>query len=166
MKLKYKKLVVMITMCTMGIGLVTFSISRPSDKSTTVVENSSDDAVKVKASIETEDISKASLKAASILPSVTPTPTEVPETKDDEASNQAGPLEKNAHKEINTLIKNYLNAKLSKKINKFKPLVNDVSYIDLKDIARKTKYIEGYKNVTCYTKKGPEEAFLYSLCIP
>ena len=159
MKLKYKKLVVMISMCTMGIGLVTFSISRPSDKSTTVVENSSNDEVKVKAkaSIETEDISKASVKAASLLPTVTPTPTEVPETKDDVASDLAGPLEKNAHKEINTLIKNYLNAKLSKKINKFKPLVNDVSYVDLKDIARKTKYIEAFKNVTCYTKKGPED---------
>ncbi|QHQ61997.1 hypothetical protein Ana3638_15390 [Anaerocolumna sedimenticola] len=156
MKLKYKKLVVMITMCTMGIGLVTFSITRPSDKSTTVVENSSDDAVKVEASLDT-DISNASVKSASLLPSATPTPTEVPETKDDVAVDQADPLEKNAHKEINTLIKNYLNAKLSKKIDKFKPLVNDISYIDLKDIARKTKYIEAYKNVTCYTKKGPEE---------
>lgn len=158
MKLKYKKLVVMITMCTMGIGLVTFSISRPSEKSTTTVENTGDDAAVSKAKADT-DIASADVKSASILPTATPTPTEAPpeQTQEELAAVQAGPLEKNAYKDINKLIKGYLNAKLGKDIDKFKPLVNNVDYIDLPDIERKTKYIEAYKNITCYTKKGPEE---------
>ncbi|MGB8452585.1 MAG: hypothetical protein WCD89_09655 [Anaerocolumna sp.] len=158
MKLKYKKLVVMVSMCTMGIGLVTFSISRPSDKSTTVVEGSNEDAVKFRAGLDA-DISSAEIQSAAIFPStaLTPTPAEEPQTQDDLMVVKSEPLEKDAYKNINKLIKNYLNAKLGKDIDKFKPLVNDVSLIDLADIERKTKYIEAYKNVTCYTKKGPEE---------
>ncbi len=156
MKLKYKKLVVMISMCTMGIGLVTFSISRPSDKNTTVVEKSSKDAVALKAGFDT-NINGADIKSAMLTPSLTPTPTEAPQTQEDLAAAITDPLEKDAHKDINKLIKSYLNAKLGKKIDKFKPLVNDVDSIDLADIGRKTKYIEAYKNVSCYTKKGPEE---------
>jgi hypothetical protein len=140
----------------MGIGLVTFSISRPSDKKTTVVENSSKDAVALKAGLDA-DINSTDLQTAVIVPSATPTPTEVPQTQEDIVSSQSEPLEKDAYKNINKLIKNYLNAKLSKDIDKFKPLVNDVSLIDIADIKRKTKYIEAFKNVTCYTKKGPEE---------
>lgn len=157
MKLKYKKLVVMITMCTMGIGLVTFSISRPSDKKTTAVESNKEGAIAYKAAADT-DIASADIKAASILPTATPTPTEAPEqTQEELAAVKAGDLEKNAYKDINKLIKSYLNAKLGKSIDKFTPLVNNVGFIDLTDIQRKTKYIEAYKNVTCYTKKGPEE---------
>ncbi len=156
MKLKYKKLVVMITMCTMGIGLVTFSISRPSDKKTTVVESNDEGAIAYKAA--DTDIASADIKAASILPTATPTPTEAPEqTQEELATVKAGNLEKNAYKDINKLIKSYLNAKLGKDIDKFTPLVNNVGFIDLTDIQRKTKYIEAYKNVACYTKKGPEE---------
>jgi hypothetical protein len=157
MKLKYKKLVVMITMCTMGIGLVTFSISRPQEKNTTPVEDSSVKKVAQKVEAE-QNINNADVKSASILPTATPTPTEEPQSQEDAAvAVPTNALEKNAHKEINKLIKSYLNAKLGKKIDKFKPLVNNVDFIDLKDIERKTKYIEGYKNITCYTQKGPEE---------
>ncbi len=154
MKLKYKKLVVMISMCTMGIGLVTFSVKSPSGKSTTTVEDSGKDSVTLKAEA---DIGGADIKSASILPTTTPTPADSLDTQEETEAIQAVPLEKNAYEDINKLIKNYLNAKLSKDIDKFNPLVNDIDYIDLSDIERKTKYIEAYKNVSCYTKTGPEE---------
>ncbi len=156
MKLKYKKLVVMISMCTMGIGLVTFSISKPSDRSITSVENPNEDILTFKAGLD-GGINDADIKSALMLPTATPTPAGIPEAQEDAADVQDAPLEKNAYKNINKLIKSYLNAKLSKDIDKFKSLVNNTDYIDLSDIARKTKYIESYKNVTCYTKKGPEE---------
>ncbi len=156
MKLKYKKMVVMISMCTMGIGLVTFSVSRPSDKSTTEVERTVDDIVTYKAGINIGIINQ-DIMSAILLPSLTPTPTDIPQTQEERTAEVTDVLEKNAYEDINKLIKNYLNAKLSKNIDKFKPLVNNVDYIDLTDIERKTKYIEAYKNITCYTKKGPEE---------
>lgn len=156
MKIKYKKMILMVSMCTMGIGLVTFSVSRPSGKSTTPVEKTIDDADASLSSSETTEDGKEVL-SASLEPSVTPTPTEAASAETTEVASADNPLEKDAYKNINKLIKSYLNAKLKGDIDKFTPLVNDVSYIDLKDIERKTKYIEAYKNVSCYTKKGPEE---------
>lgn len=157
MKLKYKKFVVMITMCTMGIGLVTFSISKPAKDNTTAVENTGDSKDSSKAALDA-DIFNADIKSASILPTATPTPTQTPEQSRKElVLTQSGPLEKDASKAINKLIKGYLSAKLNNNINKFKPFVNDINNINLPDIERKTKYIEAYKNLSCYTKKGPEE---------
>lgn len=162
MKLKYKKLVVMISMCTMGIGLVTFSITTPSAKDTTPVESDAQSiASKDKledANVSGNDISNAEMKTASAVPTATPTPTVAPvEAEEDTVADKAGPLEKNAYKDVNKLIKSYLNAKLGNSLEKFKSLVNDVDYIDLTEMKRKNKYIEKIKNVACYTKKGPEE---------
>lgn len=160
MKLRYRKLVVMIGMCTIGIGLVAFSAVTPSKKNTTPVESIKSTLAENKEESDTADadISGSDMKAASIMPTATPTPTEAPKKTEKEIIREkAGTLEKNAYKDVNKLIKNYLNAKLSKKIDNFKSLVNNVDYIDLTDIKRKTKYIEKYKNVVCYTKKGPEE---------
>jgi hypothetical protein len=155
MKLKYKKIIVMVTMCTMGIGLVTFSVSRPSQKDTTAVVENSGDVVTFNTEDDTtlEDQSRLSFAAdvtEEPLPTLAPEPTVAVVEEADE-------LEKDAYKDINKLIKKYLKAKLSDDIADFKPLVNDVSIIDMEDVERKTKYIEDYENVTCYTRKGPEE---------
>jgi hypothetical protein len=156
MKIKYKKMIIMVSMCTMGIGLVTFSVSRPSGKSTTPVEKMLDTANASDESSESVEGTQE-VMSASVEPTTTPATTEEASTETMEAAIANNPLEKNAYKDINALIKKYLNAKLKGNIDTFKPLVNDTSYINLTDIERKTKYIEAYKNVACYTKKGPEE---------
>jgi hypothetical protein len=157
MKLKYKKMVLLITMCTMGIGLVTFSLSRPKDKATTAVEETQGDAVTFNANATNESDTQKSLAAAEITTTVTPEPTEVPQVETATTADLAGDLEKNAYDDINKLIKKYFKAKLSNDADKYKSLVNDTKALDLKDIERQTKYIEKYENINCFTKKGPEE---------
>lgn len=161
MKLKYKKIIILISMCTMGIGLITFSITGQSKNSSTDVEESSTNMVAFNP--EAVDTIDDQAILSNTVPSISPIPTIAPEVEADDASitlkaaNATDELQKNAYDDINDLIKKYLNAKLSDDIDKFKPLVNDVSILDLDDIARKTKYIQKYKNIDCYTKKGPEE---------
>lgn len=159
MKLKYKKMVLLITMCTMGIGLVTFSISRPKDKATTAVEETEGDNVTFSANIVPEGDAQKSLAAAEITTTVTPEPTEAVqiETATATAKDLAGELEKNSNEDVNKLIKKYFKAKLSNDKDKFKSLVNDTDSLDLNDIERQTKYIEKYENINCFTKKGPED---------
>ncbi len=155
MKLKYKKMIIMISMCTMGIGLVTFSINEQSKENSTPVEKTSEETVayNAKAVVINEDQDTL----LENLPTVTPTPTEVPLENSTLKMVATDVLEKDAHADINKLIKKYLKAKLTDKEKNFKELVNDVSLLDLKDIERKTKYIEEYQNLACYTRKGPEE---------
>jgi uncharacterized protein YeeX (DUF496 family) len=68
-----------------------------------------------------------------------------------------GILEKNAYNDINELMNQYYAAKLKNKINEFEPLVNSTDYINIKDNGRRTKYIEEYQNITCYTRQGLQE---------
>jgi hypothetical protein len=151
MKLKYKKMVLVVTACVMGIGMVTFSIKNQDNKPTTTVEKSADiqtfnTEIDVNA---TSDVAKVAIPTTT--PLVTPVPTqEVTLTMDN-------PLEKDTNKEVNTLIAKYLKAKLDGKLKAFTPLVNETETINISDMNRKTKYIEKYENLSCYTKKGPEE---------
>lgn len=161
MKLRYKKIITMVTVCTMGIGMVTFSITRQDQDKSTIVENQA----QTLSAANSEDIAqaaeepalKSAVSAASILPTDTPTPTEEATTETDLLSVSANPLEKSANEEINNLITKYLNAKLSGKIEKFENIVDSTESLDIKDINRKTKYIDKYENIVCYTKQGLEE---------
>lgn len=148
MKIKYKKMIIMVTMCAMGIGLVTFSVTRPSsnksnkaDKevSTSVTSNSNKQAV---ADDQTNTAEKSKTSSTDAADKKT-------ETKEI--------VLKDASKKVNKLIKNYLDAKLSAKKKDFKTLVNDTKLLDMDDIERKTKYIESYKNIKNYVTEGPEE---------
>lgn len=160
MKLKYKKMIIMVSMCTMGIGMVVFSTSHPAKK-----ENN--DGQKIVAEGQ-GDVSPASLKnetpETGVLdafrsidePDDTNQITETPEAdkKEDVVS---APLEKNEDKKINKLIKKYLNAKLGTKLSAFEDIVSDTSFLDMDDMIRKNSYIEGYDNIEVYTKKGIKE---------
>lgn len=166
MKLRYKKIIAMVTVCTMGIGMVTFSITRQEqDKSTAVerqVQTLSVDVANGKDSSTDDGVAaKAAVADATLLPTDTPT------TSDDASGSypteasllsvDKNPLVKSTNTEINSLITKYLNAKLSGKIEKFEDLVDNTELLNIKDINRKTKYIDKYSSVECYTKKGLEE---------
>ncbi|MDF2872513.1 MAG: hypothetical protein K0R05_4088 [Anaerocolumna sp.] len=168
MKLRYKKIIAMVTVCTMGIGMITFSITRQEQNKSTGVENkvqslSADnlEAADVLESASADVSAKAAVSAASLLPgedlSPTPTVTEDAEADSDVLFVANNPLEKSTNKELNTLIKKYLNAKLGGKVDDFKSLVDNTDLIDIKDINRKAKYIDKYENIESYIKTGPEE---------
>lgn len=153
MKLKYKKMILMVSVCTMGIGMVTF----------TVTSHKADKTTKVESSVKIEEESVNTLNAASddssianIAASVV-TPEANRSVMSAEAEVSKVVLEKDANKEINKLISKYLKAKLKGKIEGFKSIVNNTDLIDIEDINRKTKYVEKYENLSCYTVKGPEE---------
>ncbi|MFV0342819.1 MAG: hypothetical protein ACK5JH_07975 [Anaerocolumna sp.] len=148
MKLKYKKMVLVVTTCVMGIGMVTFTIKNQADKTSTEVEQSAD--------IQTFSAELSTDATSDVTAEVELTITPVP-TQEVVAASAAAPLEKNSNKEINELITKYLNAKLAGTVDEFETLVNDKTLIDIDDLNRKTKYIEKYDNLTCYTKEGPEE---------
>ncbi len=151
MKLKYKKMIIVVTMCTMGIGLVTFSLTSPKSKSSTAVEETGsilENSEKDQAEKDLEDVTDV----ASTEGTVSPEPIAAVDAKSEEVEL----LEKDAYTNINKLMKKYLKAKLKGEISGFEKLVNDTSIIDIDDLQRKTKYIESYENITCYTRKGPE----------
>lgn len=151
MKLKYKKMIIMISMCTMGIGMVTFSMNSESKEITTEVESlSMKRTADISENSEDGDVYSV-FAAAAAAAMVTPVPTEAPVVE------AANPLIQNTNEEITTLINDYMKAKLTHEAANFKGIVNDLSLIDGKTLKRKTKYIDQYENLTCYTKKGPEE---------
>lgn len=157
MKLKYKKMILMVTVCTMGIGMVTFSVTRQNGKNSTVVESTNSDMAALKEN-KILDVSSADLLSATALSSLIPSTDEasqkVAALQADEDTNA---LEKDAYADINELITKYLSAKLTNKKADYKSIVSDVTLLDLEDIERKTKYIEKFENISCYTKKGPED---------
>lgn len=174
--LQYKKIIAMVTVCTMGIGMVTFSITRQDHDKTTAVERqvktltafgAEEDSTGTDGSADTGagTSAKAAVSDASILPTDTPSTTSDASANGlDEASLLSvdkNPLVKNTNTEIDTLISNYFNAKLSGKIEKFETLVDNTDLLNIKDINRKTKYIDKYSDIECYTKKGLEEGSLY-----
>lgn len=146
MKLKYKKFMLLVTICIIGAKMVTYS----ADNQTRAVEiqqnKSKVNSLKVNQDKEIHEESALieANKADTIINGDTF------DVIDDM-------LEKNAYEEINTLIKAYYEAKLSNKSRDFEPLVNSTEYINIKDNGRRTKYIESYQNINCYTKKGLED---------
>ncbi len=151
MKLKYKKMIIIVSMSTMGIGMVTFSINyKPNSLSTDFAKSQTS----VKNISEAAKISEEN-DVQSYLPTVTPSVT--PEVDIISKVVDTNVLEKDAYNDINKLIEKYYVAKLKNDIDNFKPLVNDFNLFDMEYNSRRTKYIDDYKNLACYTKKALEE---------
>lgn len=160
MKLKYKKIIIMVSMCTMGIGMVVFSTSHPSkegnkDGQKVVAENQGEVAP---ATFNNETPETGVLDAFRAMDEID-NAKQVAETPEVDPIEEAisAPLEKNEDKKINKLIKKYLNAKLGTKLSAFEDIVSDTSFLDMDEVIRKNSYIEGYDNIEVYTKKGIKE---------
>lgn len=146
MKLKYKKIILAVTMGTMCIGLITLKIGSSEHKDSTKIEQSlskKSDKTKSKKSDTTANVNTDSKK-------VEGTVTNSPSPVDSE-------LKANAYPEINELIKNYYAALLKCDINEFAKVVTDTSTINIETIRQEVGNIEEYKNIECYTKLGPVE---------
>ncbi|HWT73545.1 MAG TPA: hypothetical protein VN258_02330 [Mobilitalea sp.] len=156
MKLKYKKIILLTTMSTMGIGLLTLSLSH--DKSDAKESLSPKAAVNSIATDETaveEGIADTQMAATvTIQPSVSPTPTAVPTP----TPLPVYSIEENGYPKITKLVKEYYTAKNSRDVKALKALLSDPTKADTQEeLQQKTEYIDEYRNIKVYVKKGFEK---------
>ena len=141
MKLKYKKMILIISMSAMGIGMVTLSLSKPRDK-----KEGNEPAVAALADADTDEETIAA-----------------DETKKVELVGKPGDgeLRMDVYPAINELVKKYMSAKVACDYETLRTLVNDSSVIDEDDLRAKSEYIEDYRNIVCYTLNGlTEDSFI------
>nr|WP_294493245.1 hypothetical protein [uncultured Anaerosporobacter sp.] len=141
MKLKYKKMILIISMSAMGIGMVTLSLSKPRDK-----KEANKPAVAALADADTDDEAITA-----------------DETKKVELVGKPGDgeLRMDVYPAINELVKKYMSAKVACDYETLRTLVNDSSVIDEDDLRAKSEYIEDYRNIVCYTLNGlTEDSFI------
>lgn len=82
----------------------------------------------------------------------------VVETDDPEQiSGEENPLELDAYDEINDLVFKYFYGKCMGDIDMLREVVDEITESEIQAIERKKDYVEAYKNIQCYTKKGMEE---------
>jgi hypothetical protein len=149
LKLKHKKLIVIVSMCVLGVGMLTFSFTNKSDKSNksgqaeatnNTLGDSEDD-------VEPQAAGIGSSGGKETEPTATPTPEPEP----------ALVFEVNAYEDINNLITQYLEAELDPSVESFTPLVNDPSLLDVEGIKRKTTFVESVQNISCHSIDAPKE---------
>lgn len=158
MKLKYKKIILLTTMSTMGIGLLTLSLSH--DKTDAEENTTKDTAVQSVMSeetvVENENLKMADAAVASTLtdeptsaadptPTLEPTPTPIP----------VYAIEEEGYPRINQLVQDYYTAKNNRDTESLKNLLSDPSEADTQEeLQQKTEYIDDYRNIKVYVKKG------------
>lgn len=169
MKLKYKKIVLLTSLCTMGIGLLTFSITqeqpRAEDKAGTtdsrmadVPDNDSNEndtngseAAVAMAAIDNglEDMASAeSIATTTAAPTVTPTPTPTPIP--------VYPLEENEG--VDAFFEEYYAAKAACDVDKLKSIYLDPTKVETREeLENMVQYIEEYRNINTYIKKSIED---------
>lgn len=85
--------------------------------------------------------------------------TQTAETQTQTAETEAAyvPLEENAYPEINALIEKYYKAAAEGDIDTINSIKDHSEQTELLQIQEKSKYLEDYEDINCYTKPGPEE---------
>ncbi len=148
MNLKYKKLVLFTLLSTMGIGVITLSIApknnREGQESINITkENDGNEIAPIKA-----NMGITPTLAIIITSTPEPLPTTLP----------VYDIETEGYPKITELMKSYYEAKLKCDVDKLKSLLNDTSNVSSKKQLKKdVKFIEEYKNIKCYVKKGYKE---------
>lgn len=137
MKLKYKKTIVVITMCTMCIGLVTLSVTSPKVKSSTEVE----------ATPAPEGATgKEETVPVDVVSGEQPSPTPVVSDIN---------LEWETKPEITELVRQYFDASVKVDMDALTELVSDISHVDEELLRLKYEYVDEYQNIECYTAAAP-----------
>ena len=155
MKLKYKKMILLTTMSTMGIGMLTLSLShdQPKAQESSKFEEASD-----LMSATEDEAALASNEERSVVmegPSATPAPTSTPTPSPTPTPIPVYGLEE--IEKMDALFVEYYNAKAGRDIGKIRSLSSDPSQtVSLEELEKMVKYIEEYKNIKSYAKKGYE----------
>jgi len=154
MKLKYKKMILLTTMSTMGIGILTLSVSN--DK-TNAKESMNSQVV----AEEENRLADSGVEAvASLLSvSVTPEPTKVPTMAPTPTPLPVYDIEpEGTYPEIDNLIKEFYDAKIKRDVDALNALLSDPSNGYTKEVLNsKMEYIAEYRNIKTYVKKGFKE---------
>lgn len=149
MKLKYKQMLLFITMCIMGIGMLTISFNGTS-KEDSILANS--DNVKIADNLTPTPIAKKPTVTSTTTPIPTPTVTPVPEdpTK----------LKLNTDEKLNNIINAYFKAKIELDEEALTAMVTDPEAVNIEILAKVQEYLEAYSNIVCYTKPGTNDGDL------
>lgn len=140
MKLKYKKIILLVTVSSMGIGLITLSLSNTKGKD---LNNTNQKTNILSEQLENSNDNNSSTKEDDILQIATG-------LVDD------GTLLENAYPKINELIQKYLAARVACDMNIINETVSSTNTISLETLQKESEYIEGYNNISCYTIKAPD----------
>ena len=71
------------------------------------------------------------------------------------AAAEEDPLVLNEEEDLNTLINSYFKARQEQDIDTYSSLRSYTDSLEQAKLEAKSEYIEGYRNIKCYTKKGP-----------
>ncbi|MHB8132312.1 MAG: hypothetical protein ACYDEX_25445, partial [Mobilitalea sp.] len=157
MKLKYKKAYLMMMLSTIGIGMLTLSLvpnnsqaqsskSKEASKSIELQVENNNSTINLQSGLDSEKVETT----PSPIPSPTISPTTTPLPIFD--------LEIDGYPKIEALMLDYYTAKLSCNGSKMKKLLsNPINIPTDEQFQSDVKYIEDYKEIKCYTKKGFEE---------
>lgn len=158
MKLKYKKIILLTSLSTMGIGLLTLSISKanpnaeeqsnPNKIVAEAQESDDGDIYTMSAMNKTSEDADAAVASPipTSIPTPIPTPTPIP----------IYPLE--VMEGMNTFIEEFYIAKAANDVDKLKTIYIDPSKVETREqLQNMVQYIEEYKNIKTYSKKGIEE---------
>ena len=157
MKLKYKKIILLTTMSTMGIGILTLSVSqdRPKAQESSHIQTILDSEIADDgtAAVDNTLMAAADNTAAKLAESVSPTPIPSPTPVPDY------PVEKKGtYPEIDKLFETYYTAKNNRDIDTLKSIISDPTKVESEEeLQARTEYIEDYKKISTYTKKGLQE---------
>ena len=160
MKLKYKKIILLTALSTMGIGLLTLSISQGNPKADQHINNTN--GIVADAQVSEDDNDVATMSAMKSSPEdteaeeVTPVPTLSPTPIPTPTPIPVYPLEE--MEGMDAFIEVFFIAKASSDVDKLKSVFLDPSKVETREQLQKmVQYIEDYKNVKTYSKKSIEE---------
>lgn len=156
MKFKYKKIIILITMCTMCIGLVTISLSVPGGQQKKQIVSDSEISVKNEKEEDLKQNSNNNSKTVEDKKETSDNIKENKSTKEPASAEEENGLKANENEKINELIKNYLDASLTCDKDALGKVVIDVENVDMSELEAKKKLVEEYQNVECYTLDGEE----------
>ena len=155
MKLKYKKIILLTSLCTMGIGLLTLSLTQNNTKAEedfnskskfeeSVQDNNNNDVATMSANEDRSNIEDVLSPSPSATPSPTPTPIPV------------YPLEE--AEDMEPLFERFYAAKVAIDLQEHKNIYMNPDRVESRETLQKlVQYIEEYKNIKVYSKKGIEE---------
>jgi hypothetical protein len=160
MKLKYKKIILFTTMSTMGIGLLTLSITQDKPKA----KESVNGAPRVEASLLSDTSSTSvdevyettAVASPTVMPSatITPEPTEAPTP----TPLPVYEIEKEGYPEIEELFKKYYVAKNNCDVDQLKAILSNPTKVESQEqLQKKTEYIDEYQKIKPYVKKGAQK---------
>lgn len=135
MKLKYRKAILLSLLSSLGMGILTLSISpdHASKDSVNVIAHDNDNK-------KTEDISPTT----SLIATTAPLPVYA--------------FEKECDSDIKKLINHYYSAKIKCDVKTIQSLLTDPSQVDSKEAIKKNiMFIEEYRNIKCFMKKSFKE---------